>query len=180
MTDQTLRRADELLTELIELVETARAVPMSASCVLPREQVLDLLDDLRDVLPPEIEEARRLTRQRDTVLIEAGDQRARIIEQAQIKARELLDATQAQQDSLVAATAVHQAAAEASEQLRHEAEDYARAVRTEADNYAATLRSDASAYAERTLADLVGVLNQAAATTERGRQALRRDPTPAS
>ena len=35
MTDQSLRRADELLTELVELVETARTLPMSSSCVLP-------------------------------------------------------------------------------------------------------------------------------------------------
>ena len=58
MTDETLRRSDELLTELIEVVETARAVPMSASCVLPRERVLDLLDELREVMPPEMDEAR--------------------------------------------------------------------------------------------------------------------------
>ena len=65
MTDQALRRVDELLTELVELVETARTVPMSSSCVVPREHVLDLLDDLREVLPPEMVEARALLAQRD-------------------------------------------------------------------------------------------------------------------
>ena len=49
MTDEALRRTDELLSELIEIVETARALPMSTSCVLPRERVLDLLDELREV-----------------------------------------------------------------------------------------------------------------------------------
>ncbi|MBN9619220.1 MAG: DivIVA domain-containing protein, partial [Actinobacteria bacterium] len=57
-TDEALRHTDDLLTELIELVETARALPMSASCVLPRERLLDLLDELREVLPPEMDEAR--------------------------------------------------------------------------------------------------------------------------
>ena len=56
--DESLRRADELLSDLIETVETARAVPMSSSCVLPRERLLDLLDELREVLPPEMDEAR--------------------------------------------------------------------------------------------------------------------------
>ncbi len=60
MTDHTLARADEVLTELIELVETARTLPMSSSCVVPRERTLDLLDALRDVLPPELAEARRV------------------------------------------------------------------------------------------------------------------------
>ena len=36
---------------------------MSASCVVPREHVLDLLDDLREVLPPEMDEARRVLAQ---------------------------------------------------------------------------------------------------------------------
>ena len=65
MTDEALRRSDELLSELIEIVETARALPMSASCVLPRERVLDLLDELREVLPPEMDEARTVIATRD-------------------------------------------------------------------------------------------------------------------
>ena len=51
MADATRARADKLLNELVEVVETARTVPMSASCVVPREHVLDLLDALREALP---------------------------------------------------------------------------------------------------------------------------------
>lgn len=68
MTDQEIRRVDELLTELVELVETARSVPMSGSCVVPREHTLDLLDDLREVLPPEMAQARRIVAQGDELL----------------------------------------------------------------------------------------------------------------
>ena len=68
MTDAALHRVDQILTELIETVETARAVPMSTSCVVPRERLLDLFDDLREVLPPEMVEARQLVTQRDTVV----------------------------------------------------------------------------------------------------------------
>src|SRR5580704_969955 len=95
MTDQGLRRVDELLTELVETVETARAVPMSSSCVVPREDLLDLLDDLREVLPPEMDEARKLAAQRDTVLrdasLQAGVIRAEA-EQAAVLARSEADA----------------------------------------------------------------------------------------
>ena len=71
MTDHTLARADEVLTELVELIETARTLPMSSSCVVPRERTLDLLDALREVLPPELAEARRVVAQRDRTLSEA-------------------------------------------------------------------------------------------------------------
>ena len=39
------------LDELSALVEGARAMPMSASCVVNRAQVLDLLDEARGLLP---------------------------------------------------------------------------------------------------------------------------------
>ena len=132
MSDQSLRRADELLTDLVEHVETARALPMSSSCVLPRERLLDLLDELREVLPPELAEARRLIAARDTLLhdayTEAGGARERaeaeaasLAEAAQQQAAELLrdarsraagvvEQAHAQHDALVAATAVHEAA----------------------------------------------------------------------
>ena len=74
MTDHNLRHADELLTELVELVETARAVPISGACMVPREHTLDLLDDLREVLPPEMAEARRIIADRDAVLDAARPQ----------------------------------------------------------------------------------------------------------
>ena len=58
--DRSLRRVDELLTELVELVETARTLPMSSSCVVPRERLLDLLDELREVVPSAVENARHV------------------------------------------------------------------------------------------------------------------------
>ena len=85
MTDQSLRRADELLTELVEQVETARALPMSSSCVLPRERMLDLLDELREVLPPEIDEARRVIANRDSLLHDAYAEATSVREKAMKK-----------------------------------------------------------------------------------------------
>ena len=196
MTDGTLRRADQLISELVELVETARAVPMSASCVIPREHVLDLLDDLREVMPPEMIEARRVLTQRDALLSsahdageqakaaaeahtaqarrEAEEHAAELINAAQIRARELVEAGQAEHERLVSASGVHQSAAAAAAQLGTEALRYAEQTRAEADEYAARLRADAQAYADRTLADLAAVLQKAHTTAEQGRVALAR------
>jgi F0F1-type ATP synthase membrane subunit b/b' len=161
----SLRHADQLLTELIELVETARAVPMSSSCVLPREHVLDLLDELRDVMPVEMEDARRILAQRDAVLADAQLQAERIVELARheatslvddggARAAELLDAARSEQARLVSATAVHESAREAADRLR----------------------ADAEQYVEQTLADLLTVLRRVVATTEQGLAARARRP----
>ncbi|MEP6598204.1 MAG: hypothetical protein ABJB98_02010 [Actinomycetota bacterium] len=196
MTDQALRRADQLLSELIELVETARTVPMSASCVVPREHVLDLLDELREVMPPEMDEARRLIAQRDSLLRNAdesaADTRARsqaeaetiladaqhhaqeLRHSAEARAHEIVESGRAEHGQLVSASGVHRAANESAAQQRAEAEHYDAQVRGEADRYALALRADAEGYVDRTLADLVAILHRATAAAEQGRQALAR------
>lgn len=167
--DEALRRSDELLSELIEIVETARAMPMSASCVLPRERVLDLLDELREVLPPEMDEARTVIASRermlkdayegaaevreravtaaDTVLADAEHRAGQILGAAQAQADEVVQAAQHERGRLVAATNVHQAAAHAAAVLRADAEQYEAQISAEAQQYDEQIRSDADRYA---------------------------------
>jgi len=173
--DTILRRADEMLAELIELVETARNLPMSSSCVLPRERVLDLLDELREVLPPELVESRKVIEARDTllhnafteasdtrqqaaeqadaILADAGHQSEQIIRTAQDRATDLVADGQAEQARLIAASTVHQAAAQASAILRAEAESYRDRVCADADAYDRDVRSDADTYARAARTD---------------------------
>lgn len=168
MHDEGLRASDELLSELIELVETARALPMSASCVVPRERVLDLLDELREVLPSEIDEARTIlarrekllqdayqnsadTRERavadaDAVLADARHQCEQLVAAAQDEAAEAIAAARAEHGRLVAATTVHQAAAQAAAALREDAEAYQRQLTAEANQYDDRVRADADRY----------------------------------
>jgi cell division septum initiation protein DivIVA len=168
-TDEALRRTDELLTELIEIVETARALPMSASCVLPREGLLDLLDELREVLPPEMDEARTViaTRERllkesyeaatesreravteaDAVLADARHRAAQLLAEAEEQASATIRAAQVEHGQLVASTTVHQAAAAAAAALREDAENYHAQLSAQAQQFDAQVRADADRYA---------------------------------
>jgi len=185
MSELSLKRADELLTELVELVETARTLPMSSSCVLPRERVLDLLDELRETLPVEIDEARRVIGNRDELLHDAyteataarerataeaealladvRQQAGQLTHEAEVQAHEILEAGRAEHARLVSATGVHQAAAAAAAELREAAERYDAEVRVQADAQHAGLREaaerfdrDTRAEAERYAAKLTG------------------------
>jgi vacuolar-type H+-ATPase subunit H len=175
VTDETLRRSDELLTELIELVETARAVPMSASCVLPRERVLDLRDELREVMPPEMDEARTVIATRDRIVKESYELAAQAREKAVAEADAVLaDAThraeqllaEAEQESealrraaheehveLVHATSVHQAAAKAARALREDAERYQAELAGQAQEYDRRVRAEADRYVAESRAE---------------------------
>ena len=44
-------RVFEALDELSAIVEEARGVPMTAGCVVPRGDVLELLDHIKDAVP---------------------------------------------------------------------------------------------------------------------------------
>ena len=45
---EVVYRLYETVDELTTVIENARSVPMSASCMVPRDHLLDLLDDLRE------------------------------------------------------------------------------------------------------------------------------------
>jgi len=166
--DTTLRHADELLAEMIELVETARNLPMSSSCVVPRERLLDMLDELREVLPPELEESRKViaardgllhaafveasetrknaTQDADTIVADATHNASQINRLAEEHVQALLAEAQDEQRRLVHASTVHQAAAEASAVLKADAEAYRDSLCGDADAYAESVRAEADNY----------------------------------
>jgi cell division septum initiation protein DivIVA len=88
---EVVYRLYETVDELTTLVENARSVPMSGSCMVPRDHLLDLLDDLRETLPAEVQRAGRIV-----------EQRTEILEQAQAEAERLTEETRAECEDLVA------------------------------------------------------------------------------
>jgi cell division septum initiation protein DivIVA len=158
-----LRRVPDALDELVALVESARAMPLSSSCVLPREEALDLLDELRAALPLALEDAREVMAAREELLGQARDRRDRITAEAREEAdRVLADAR---------ATAVRMVSADG---VRRAAEAEARGILQAAEERTRRLRADADAYADERLAVLEDTLARLLGTVERGRDLLSR------
>jgi len=60
---------DELINTLYELVEDAWSMPLGSDrCVLEREKVLDLLDEIRANLPGDLKMAREIVEKRNEVI----------------------------------------------------------------------------------------------------------------
>ena len=64
-------RVFEALDELGAIVEEARGVPMTAGCVVPRGDVLELIDDIKDAIPGELDDAQDVLDARDGMLRDA-------------------------------------------------------------------------------------------------------------
>ena len=185
MTDHTLAQADEVLTELVEMIETARTLPMSSSCVIGRERALDLLDALREVLPPELSEARGLVAQRDRLLSEAAERAEdsvrtaterseQLLAEARAQSQAIIEAAHAEQAQLISAASVQQAAQAEAARLTGEATARAEQTRAQSEQAAGKLTADAYEYASSTLTELVEQLRRLLATAENGRDALTR------
>ncbi|WP_034273480.1 DivIVA domain-containing protein [Haloechinothrix halophila] len=95
-------RVFEALDELVTIVEEARGVPMTSSCVVPRGDVLELLDDVRDALPGEVDDAQDVLDKRDEIVNTARQQADETINSANADAEQTLADARAEAERLVA------------------------------------------------------------------------------
>ena len=89
---EVVYRLYETVDELTTVIENARSVPMSGSCMVPRDHLLDLLDDLRESLPEDVQAAGAIV-----------EQRTEILQQAQAEAERLTGATRAESEQVLSA-----------------------------------------------------------------------------
>jgi len=85
-------RIFDSLDEIVTIIEQARGVPMSTSAMVPREHILDLLDELRDRLPEEVTQAKAVL-----------DQRGELLEAARAEAEQIRALAKQRHDELLAA-----------------------------------------------------------------------------
>jgi cell division septum initiation protein DivIVA len=112
------------LEQLEELVREAKSMPLSSSVLINREEVLELIAEMREMLPEEIKRARWIVRDRDELLAKARAEGDRIVEQAQEEQLRM-----ARKEEIVA-----RATSEA-DRITAEAEDRAGSMRSEAEDY---------------------------------------------
>ncbi len=79
------------LDELSDIIESAKSLPLSASCVVPRDEALDLLDEIRASLPDTIREAELIVRRRNEILDAAERGSQERIAEAEARAERLLE-----------------------------------------------------------------------------------------
>ncbi|MET0235777.1 MAG: DivIVA domain-containing protein [Kibdelosporangium sp.] len=61
-------RVFEALDELVTILEEARGVPMTSNCIVPRGDSLELLDEIRDAIPGELDDAQDVLDRKDEIV----------------------------------------------------------------------------------------------------------------
>ncbi|MFF5405988.1 ATP synthase F0 subunit B [Streptomyces misionensis] len=138
------------LDEIVSAVAGARAMPMSASCVINRADLLAMLEEVRQALPGSLAQAQELI----------GD-REQMVEQARQEAERIIESAHAERGSLIAGTEIARRSQAEADRILAEARREAEEVRAEADDYV-----------DSKLANFEVVLTKTLGSVGRGREKL--------
>ena len=84
MNEQTL---EDIISALYDMVQDARALPLGADkCIVERDKVLDMLDEIIAQLPVELKQARTIVESRNELIGQARREAESIIRKAQEEA----------------------------------------------------------------------------------------------
>ncbi len=138
------------LDGIVEAIGNARSMPMSASCVINRAELLSMLEEVRGALPGSLAQAQELL---------GGSEQ--LVEQARQEAERIIETAHAERGSLVSGTeVVHRSQAEA-DRILDEARQEADEIKAEADDYV-----------DSKLANFEVVLTKTLGSVGRGREKL--------
>lgn len=82
---------EQIISALYDMVQDARGLPLGADkCIVERDKVLDMLDEIIAQLPVELKQARTIVESRNELIGQARREAETVIRQAQEKAAELV------------------------------------------------------------------------------------------
>ncbi len=140
----------EKLNTAIAMIEEARGVPLSASCVIHRGEMLEILNSARNFLPVDFLTAEAILQDRD-----------QIIDEGRTSAEAMIATTREDVSRMIEQTSIVQAA-----------RDEAKRILVDARAVAEEERHEVEAYIDSRLATLEVILNKTLDAVARGRERL--------
>lgn len=115
----------EMLEMLLDMVEEAKSVPLSGDkCMLERDRVLDLIDEIRAKFPVELEEAQKLIAGRNDYIASAKREAESIKKQAEMEAQRMLASETIYNQAKQRSIEIMRQADERSRELKRSANEY--------------------------------------------------------
>ena len=86
---------DELINRMYDMVQDAKGIPLAGEkCILERDQMLDLLDELRSTLPNDLQAAQDIVAKRNDLLASGKREAEAIRRKAEEDARQMVSETE--------------------------------------------------------------------------------------
>jgi hypothetical protein len=149
--------AEALVSRALDVVNGAKAMPLSASVLVSRDELSHLLTQALSRLPAELREARWLLKEREEFMAER-----------EREAQALMDEVRVQAERMVARTDIVRQANRVAQRILDDANEEARRMRHETEDYC-----------DQRLAGMEIVLDRTIKTVRSGRQKLQAISAPA-
>ncbi len=150
------RDAEALVRQALELIENAKQMPLSASVLISKEEVAELLHAALQRMPDELRQARWLLKEREDFIAEKSREADVLLEEVRVQAERMVQRTEIVRQANHVAQRILDDANEEARRLRHEVEDYA----------------------DQKLASFEIVLDRTMKTVRAGREKLQVSPIP--
>ena len=119
------RNAEDTIGALYDMVQDARSMPLAADkCILERDRVLDMLDEIIAQLPGELKQSRTIVESRNELISQARREAENILSEAREKAKQM-----------VTKEAIYQEAKKRSEELVNQTQARINQLRKAANEY---------------------------------------------
>lgn len=130
------KRIEQLIDEIFEFMESCKSSTFSSSKVIvPKEELYDLLDELRLKVPEEIKRCQKMIANRDAIIADAEDKAAAIEQAARAQAQMMVNENEITQQAYYQANEMVRQATEHAEGLVAQAQEEAMQIRQGALGY---------------------------------------------
>ncbi|MBR6412981.1 MAG: hypothetical protein IKS21_00030 [Oscillospiraceae bacterium] len=168
---------EEVISTLYEMVQDARSVPLSSEkCVVERDRVLDLLDEISNQLPGELKQAKTIVESRGEVINNAKREAENILKQAQAQARQMISDSEIYRQAQEEANAMLQAAKQESGETVQAAQDKIRELKVVTNSYV----DDALRQTEQAISEALNEVRESRAKFNALVGSQSKTPAPAS
>ena len=116
--------AEALIGRALDLVNSAKTMPLSASVLISRDELVQLLALSLERLPDELREARWLLREREEFMAERDREAQALMDEVRAQAERMVARTDIVRQANRVAQRILDDANEESRRMRHETEDY--------------------------------------------------------
>ncbi len=133
----------EMLDQLEDIIESSRPVPMVGKALIDKDELMDIIQDLRLKMPDDLKQAKWIKGERQRILLEAQKEATAIIKSAEDKIISMINENE-----------ITKKAQEAAEQIIKNAEKRAKEIRLGTRQYVDDSLAETEKTLERTLATL--------------------------
>ncbi|PYG86847.1 hypothetical protein LY28_02667 [Ruminiclostridium sufflavum DSM 19573] len=117
-----------ILESLEDLIEKSSGVPFSGKCLVDREEVLEIVKEMRLKLPDDIKQAKWIKEERQKILLEAQKEANNILKDAENKIASLVDEHEITKKAYEQSNEIVSSAQKNAREIRLGAREYADSV----------------------------------------------------